>query len=304
MLSPAVSKRKQAVAVAIPSVDGGLSGYLQQIRLFPMLTFEQEQALAERWVKFADLKAAHQLVASHLRLVVKIALHYRGYGLPTGDLISEGNVGLMQAVKRFDPTRGFRLSTYATWWIKASIQEYILRSWSLVKVGTTAGQKKLFFNLRQLKARLSLLGDQEMSAESVKMIADHLQVTPREVREMEQRMAGHDLSLNMPVGGVEDGDTGRTEWQETLQLAEPAHQAFETDDELSYRQKLLRQAMDGLNERERAIYQQRRLREPARTLEELSQTYNISRERVRQIETAAHAKVMKFLQPFLAAETV
>jgi RNA polymerase sigma-32 factor len=291
----------QAAAIHLPTLpvaQDSLSRYVTDIRTFPMLTLEQEQDLANRWIKFADVQAAHQLVTSHLRLVAKIALGYRGYGLPTGDLIAEGNIGLMQAVKRFDPSKGFRLATYASWWIKASIQEYVLRSWSLVKIGTTAGQKKLFFNLRKLKAQLSHAGSHDLNPESVQQIANQLKVTPTEVLEMDRRMAGHDLSLNTPIGGDDSGNV--TEWQDTLEQPVAGHEVFEQQDEFDTRKQLLRQAMDQLNDREKAIYQQRRLRDPARTLEELSQTYNISRERVRQIETAAHNKVMKYLAPHLA----
>jgi RNA polymerase sigma-32 factor len=293
--------RAQASAIHLPTLpdaQDGLNRYMTDIRTFPMLTLEQEQDLANRWIKFADVQAAHQLVTSHLRLVAKIALGYRGYGLPTSDLIAEGNIGLMQAVKRFDPSKGFRLATYASWWIKASIQEYVLRSWSLVKIGTTAGQKKLFFNLRKLKAQLSHAGSHDLNPESVQQIANQLKVTPTEVLEMDRRMAGHDLSLNTPIGGDDSGNV--TEWQDTLEQPVAGHEVFEQQDEFDTRKQLLRQAMDQLNDREKAIYQQRRLRDPARTLEELSQTYNISRERVRQIETAAHNKVMKYLAPHLA----
>jgi RNA polymerase sigma-32 factor len=291
----------RAAAIHLPTLpvaQDSLSRYVADIRTFPMLTLEQEQDLANRWIKFADVQAAHQLVTSHLRLVAKIALGYRGYGLPTSDLIAEGNIGLMQAVKRFDPSKGFRLATYASWWIKASIQEYVLRSWSLVKIGTTAGQKKLFFNLRKLKAQLSHAGSHDLNPESVQQIANQLKVTPTEVLEMDRRMAGHDLSLNTPIGGDDSGNV--TEWQDTLEQPVAGHEVFEQQDEFDTRKQLLRQAMDQLNDREKAIYQQRRLRDPACTLEELSQTHNISRERVRQIETAAHNKVMKYLAPHLA----
>jgi RNA polymerase sigma-32 factor len=274
-----------------PSPEQGLSRYMQEIRKFPMLEPEQEYMLAKAWVDHGDTEAAHQLVTSHLRLAAKIAMGYRGYGLPTSEVISEANVGLMQAVKRFDPEKGFRLATYAMWWIRASIQEYILRSWSLVKMGTTAAQKKLFFNLRKAKNNIGAIEEGELRPENVARIAHDLNVTEDEVISMNRRMSGGDASLNAQVRG--DGD-GTAEWQDWLE-DEDADQAaaFAERDELESRQELLLEAMQGLNERERHILTERRLKDEPVTLEELSQEYHVSRERIRQIEVRAFEKLQK-----------
>lgn len=271
------------------SPDVSLSRYLQEIRKFPMLEKEEEYILAKAWQEYGDRDAAHKLVTSHLRLVARIAMGYRGYGLPISELISEGNLGMMQAVKRFDPDRGFRLSTYAMWWIKAAIQEYILRSWSLVKIGTTAAQKKLFFNLRRIKARLNLIDDKSLHPEAVKKIAKKLNVEEEEVISMDQRLAGADHSLNMPMHIDSEG-----EWQDWL-VDEKANQetTLAEDEEMSMRQKLLSAAMESLNERERHILNERRLKDEPATLEDLSAKYSISRERVRQIEVRAFEKLQK-----------
>jgi len=272
-----------------PSPEQGLNRYLQEIRRFPMLEPEQEYMLAQRWVDHQDTEAAHKLVTSHLRLAAKIAMGYRGYGLPQAEVISEANVGLMQAVKRFDPERGFRLATYAMWWIRASIQEYILRSWSLVKLGTTSAQKKLFFNLRKAKARIGALEEGDLRPENVARIAHDLNVSEDEVIAMNRRMSGGDASLNATVGS--DGE-GATSWQDWLE-DEDADQATEyaERDELETRRALLIAAMDVLNERERDILAQRRLRDDPVTLEELSSRYDVSRERIRQIEVRAFEKL-------------
>ena len=274
-----------------PSPEQGLNRYLQDIRKFPMLEPEQEYMLAKRWVDHEDSGAAHQLVTSHLRLAAKIAMGYRGYGLPQAEVISEANVGLMQAVKRFDPEKGFRLATYAMWWIRASIQEYILRSWSLVKLGTTSAQKKLFFNLRKAKARIGALEDGDMRPENVKRIATDLGVTETEVVSMNRRLSGGDASLNVMVGG--DGE-GSTQWQDWLE-DESADQAgdYEAKDELDIRREMLVEAMEVLNEREKNILMQRRLKEQPITLEGLSGQYGVSRERIRQIEVRAFEKLQK-----------
>jgi len=277
-----------------PSPEQGLNRYLQEIRKFPMLEPEEEYMLAKRWADHQDTEAAHQLVTSHLRLAAKIAMGYRGYGLPQAEVISEANVGLMQAVKRFDPERGFRLATYAMWWIRASIQEYILRSWSLVKLGTTSAQKKLFFNLRKAKSRIGALEDGDMRPENVARIATDLGVTEDEVISMNRRLAGSDASLNAMVGS--DGDTS-TQWQDWLEdeSADQAAQYAEAD-ELSVRRGLLAEAMDVLNDRERDILTRRRLTEPSVTLEDLSAVYNVSRERIRQIEVRAFEKLQQRMQ--------
>jgi RNA polymerase sigma-32 factor len=272
-----------------PSPEQGLNRYLQEIRKFPMLEPEEEYMLAKRWVEDQDSGAAHRLVTSHLRLAAKIAMGYRGYGLPQAEVISEANVGLMQAVKRFDPERGFRLATYAMWWIRASIQEYILRSWSLVKLGTTSAQKKLFFNLRKAKARIGALEEGDLRPENLARIAHDLGVTEAEVISMNRRLAGSDASLNATVGM--DGDSS-TQWQDWLE-DEDADQAgdYEARDELQTRMALLEQAMDVLNERERDILTQRRLSDAPVTLEDLSTHYGVSRERIRQIEVRAFEKL-------------
>ena len=274
-----------------PSPEQGLNRYLQEIRRFPMLEPEEEYMLAKSWVDHQDTDAAHKLVTSHLRLAAKIAMGYRGYGLPQAEVISEANVGLMQAVKRFDPERGFRLATYAMWWIRASIQEYILRSWSLVKLGTTSAQKKLFFNLRKAKARIGALEEGDLRPENVAQIAHDLNVSEDEVIAMNRRLSGGDASLNATVGS--DGETA-TQWQDWLE-DEDADQAtaYAERDELDARRSLLVQAMDVLNDRERDILVQRRLEENPVTLEDLSSRYDVSRERIRQIEVRAFEKLQK-----------
>jgi RNA polymerase sigma-32 factor len=273
-----------------PSPEQGLNRYLQEIRRFPMLEPEEEYMLAKRWVDHQDTQAAHKLVTSHLRLAAKIAMGYRGYGLPQAEVISEANVGLMQAVKRFDPEKGFRLATYAMWWIRASIQEYILRSWSMVKLGTTSGQKKLFFNLRKAKARIGAIEEGDLRPETVKQLATDLSVSEEEVVQMNRRMAGADASLNITIGGEEGGGS----WQDWLE-DEDANQAeaYAERDEFQTRQSLLTQAMDVLNDRERDILTERRLAEPPVTLEELSEKYGVSRERIRQIEVRAFEKLQE-----------
>ena len=272
-----------------PSPENGLSRYLQEIRKFPMLEPEQEYMLAKRWIEEQDADAAHQMVTSHLRLAAKIAMGYRGYGLPQAEVISEANVGLMQAVKRFDPEKGFRLATYAMWWIRASIQEYILRSWSLVKMGTTSAQKKLFFNLRKAKSRIGALDDGDMHPDNVTKIAGDLGVSEDEVISMNRRLSGGDASLNAMVSA--DGE-GSMEWQDWLE-DEDADQAadYEMQNELSMRRDMLNSAMSSLNDRERDILTQRRLVDEVKTLEELSESYGVSRERVRQIEVRAFEKL-------------
>jgi len=270
------------------SADGGLSRYLQEIRRFPMLEPQEEYMLAKRMIEHGDCTAAHRLVTSHLRLVAKIAMGYRGYGLPIGEVISEGNVGLMQAVKKFEPERGFRLATYAMWWIKASIQEYILRSWSLVKMGTTANQKRLFFNLRKMKSRLQALEDGDLNPEQVKEIATRLDVGEDEVVSMNRRLSG-DASLNSPLKAG-DGEGG--EWQDWLvDDRQSQEQLLIEQDELQNRRDMLGSALAHLNERERRIFAARRLMEEPLTLEELSAELGVSRERVRQIEVRAFEKI-------------
>jgi len=280
-------------SMAIPmATEGNLSRYLQDIRKFPMLAPEEELSLARRWKENGDEPAAHKLVTSHLRLVAKIAMGYRGYGLPVGELISEGNVGMMQAVKRFDPERGFRLATYAMWWIRAAIQEYILRSWSLVKLGTTAAQKKLFFNLRRLKAQMSALEEGDLKDEQVAKIAHALQVPNQDVVSMNRRLASPDHSLNAPVRADSEG-----EWQDWLvDDGESQESELAEREDMTNRRDLLAGALKTLNERERHILIERRLKEEPTTLEELSQQYNISRERVRQIEVRAFEKLQKSMK--------
>ena len=269
------------------SPEHNLSRYLRDIRKFPMLEAGQEFMLAKRWQDDEDVDAAQQMVTSHLRLVAKIAMGYRGYGLPLADLIAEGNVGMMQAVKRFDPGRGFRLSTYAMWWIRAAIQEYILHSWSLVKIGTTAAQKKLFFNLRKIKSQLKAIDDGDLKDSTVKTIAGKLNVSETEVVNMNRRMAGPDHSLNAPVRDDADG-----EWQDWLVDEAPDQEiTVGNAEELSLRRGMLEDAMDGLNEREQHILRERRLQDEPTTLEDLSKVYGISRERVRQIEVRAFEKL-------------
>ena len=281
-----------------PTPEGGLNRYLQEIRKFPLLEPEEEYMLAKRWVEEQDAESAHKMVTSHLRLAAKIAMGYRGYGLPQAEVISEANVGLMQAVKRFDPEKGFRLATYAMWWIRAAIQEYILRSWSLVKLGTTSAQKKLFFNLRKAKARIGALEDGDLRPENVTQIATDLGVTEDEVISMNRRMSGGDASLNAVIGG--DGDS-TMQWQDWLE-DEDADQAgdYEAKDELNARRELLAQAMDVLNDRERDILTQRRLSEQVKTLEELSAQYDVSRERIRQIEVRAFEKLQNKMRDLAA----
>ena len=272
-----------------PSPEAGLSRYLQEIRKFPMLEPEEEYMLARRWADEQDPEAAHKLVTSHLRLAAKIAMGYRGYGLPQAEVISEANVGLMQAVKRFDPEKGFRLATYAMWWIRASIQEYILRSWSLVKMGTTSAQKKLFFNLRKAKARIGALDEGDLHPENVKKIATDLGVSEDEVISMNRRLSGGDASLNAVVSS--DGD-GSMEWQDWLEDEAADHAAdFENKDEVEFRLDLLKKAMSFLNGREQDILNKRRLQDKPSTLEELSAEYSVSRERIRQIEVRAFEKL-------------
>ena len=274
-----------------PSPEQGLSKYLQEIRKFPMLEPEEEYMLAKAWVDHGDKESAHKLVTSHLRLAAKLAMGYRGYGLPTAEVVSEANVGLMQAVKRFDPEKGFRLATYAMWWIRASIQGYILRSWSLVKMGTTAAQKKLFFNLRKAKNRIGALEEGDLRPEHLKTIAENLSVTEKEVIDMNRRLSGGDASLNAPVKA--DGE-GAAEWQDWL-TDDDADQAaaYAEQDELENRRELLLAAMKDLNERERHILTERRLKDDPVTLEDLSTVYDVSRERVRQIEVRAFEKLQK-----------
>ena len=273
------------------STEGGLTRYLQEIRRFPMLTQKEEFTLAKQWTEQGDVEAAHKLVTSHLRLVAKIAMGYRGYGLPVSELISEGNIGMMQAVKRFDPDRGFRLATYAMWWIRAAIQEYILHSWSLVKIGTTAAQKKLFFNLRKIKGQLKAFEDGDLAPETVSEIARRLDVPEHEVVNMNRRIAAPDHSLNAPLRIDGDG-----EWQDWLEDTSPNQETeLAASEELTLRRQMLATAMSNLNDRERHILTQRRLTEEPMTLEELSQIYKISRERVRQIEVRAFEKVQEMI---------
>ncbi|HEX7532757.1 MAG TPA: RNA polymerase sigma factor RpoH [Methyloceanibacter sp.] len=286
-------------ARALPSVGahGGLTRYLEEIRQFPMLEPQQEYMLAKSWREHGDRDAAHQLVTSHLRLVARIAMGYRGYGLPVGEVISEGNVGLMQAVKRFDPDKGFRLATYAMWWIRAAIQEYILRSWSLVKMGTTAAQKKLFFNLRKIKGQLKALEEGDLRPDQVKLIATRLGVTEDDVVSMNRRLAG-DSSLNAPVRN--DAESG--EWQDWL-VDDTVDQetALAESEERDQRRGMLNDALKGLNVRERRVFEARRLADEPLTLEELSTEFGVSRERIRQIEVRAFEKVQKAVQKAAAA---
>ncbi|MDO5632953.1 MAG: RNA polymerase sigma factor RpoH [Paracoccus sp. (in: a-proteobacteria)] len=273
-----------------PSPEQGLNRYLQEIRRFPLLEPEEEYMLAKAWADHEDSAAAHKLVTSHLRLAAKIAMGYRGYGLPQAEVISEANVGLMQAVKRFDPEKGFRLATYAMWWIRASIQEYILRSWSLVKMGTTSAQKKLFFNLRKAKSRIGALEEGDLRPENVAQIAHDLNVTEQEVIDMNRRLSGGDASLNAQVGAGDGESTAQ--WQDWLE-DEDANQAesYAEADELGTRREMLARAMDVLTDRERDILMERRLRDDPMTLEDLSGRYDVSRERIRQIEVRAFEKL-------------
>jgi len=285
------------------SPEQGLQRYLSEIRKFPMLAKEEEFMLAKRWQEHGDTQAAHQLVTSHLRLVAKIAMGYRGYGLPIGEVISEGNVGLMQAVKKFDPDKGFRLATYAMWWIRASIQEYILRSWSLVKMGTTAAQKKLFFNLRRMKGEMAALEEGDLRPEHVATIAHKLAVTEEEVISMNRRMSGGgDASLNAPIGGAAgEGDSEWMEWLADDQADGTQETRLADSEEFGERMTLLQEAMGELNERERHIIQERRLKDEPSTLEDLSKEFGVSRERVRQIEVRAFEKLQKAMKKQAAA---
>ena len=276
----------------ILSSEGGLGRYLQEIRKFPMLEPDEEFMLAKRYKEHADPGSAQKLITSHLRLVAKIAMGYRGYGLPISEVISEGNVGLMHAVKRFEPDKGFRLATYAMWWIRAAIQEYVLRSWSLVKIGTTATQKRLFFNLRKVKGQIAALDDGNLHPDQIKQIATTLQVSEEDVVSMNQRLGG-DTSLNAPMRA----DEGSSEWQDWLVDNTPDQETTLGDsEEYNERMALLTNAMGDLNEREKAIFQARRLQENPATLEELAQEYNVSRERIRQIEVRAFEKVQDKVQ--------
>ena len=284
-------------ALPVIASEGGLSRYLDEIRKFPMLQPQEEYMLAKSWREHGDSAAAHKLVTSHLRLVAKIAMGYRGYGLPIGEVISEGNVGLMQAVKRFEPEKGFRLATYAMWWIKASIQEYILRSWSLVKMGTTANQKKLFFNLRKAKSQISALDEGDLRPDQVKAIATKLGVAEQEVIDMNRRLGG-DASLNAPIRA--DGD-GEGEWQDWLADDSASQESVLVEqEEAEQRHVALREALGVLNDRERRIFEARRLAEDPVTLEDLSAEFGVSRERVRQIEVRAFEKVQKAVKEGVA----
>jgi RNA polymerase sigma-32 factor len=287
-----------ATTLPVLSGEGNLARYLQEIRRFPMLEPEEEFMLAKRWREHGDSEAAHRLVTSHLRLVAKIAMGYRGYGLPLSELISEGNVGMMQAVKRFDPDRGFRLATYAMWWIRASIQEYILHSWSLVKMGTTAAQKKLFFNLRKAKNQMKAMEEGDLPPDKVTAIAKQLDVPEQDVIQMNRRLMSPDHSLNAPLREEGDG-----EWQDWL-VDESDNQEVKLaeSEELNRRQRMLTQAMGSLNERERHILTERRLRDDPTTLEDLSQKYGISRERVRQIEVRAFEKLQRSMKNLATTE--
>jgi RNA polymerase sigma-32 factor len=287
----------QVAAWSFAVGDSGLTRFLEEIRRFPMLEPQDEFMLAKRWREHGDRDAAHKLVTSHLRLVAKIAMAYRGYGLPISEVISEGNVGLMQAVKRFEPDKGFRLATYAMWWIKAAIQEYILRSWSLVKMGTTANQKKLFFNLRKAKSKISALEEGDLRPDQVKLIAKRLGVTEQDVVDMNRRLGG-DVSLNAPIR--DDGDSG--EWQDWLvdEVSDQETRLVE-DEESDNRRKALGEALSVLNERERRIFEARRLADDPITLEDLAAEFGVSRERVRQIEVRAFEKVQKAVKARLMA---
>jgi RNA polymerase sigma-32 factor len=291
-----------AAAKGVPTLSagtGGLTRYMQEIRKFPMLQPDEEYMLAKRWKEHEDSSAAHKLITSHLRLVGRIAMGYRGYGLPIGEVISEGNVGLMHAVKRFEPDKGFRLATYAMWWIRASIQEYILRSWSLVKIGTTSAQKKLFFNLRRMKGQIQALEEGDLKPENAKTIATKLGVTVEEVHSMNRRLSG-DSSLNAPIKA--DSETG--EWQDWLVDDTPdQEERLVESEELDHRRAFLASALGTLNDRERRIFEARRLAEPPATLEELAGEFDISRERVRQIEVRAFEKVQEAVQAAALAET-
>ena len=287
----------RVAALPIMTAEGGLSRYLEEIRRFPMLEPQEEYMLAKRWREHGDRDAAHKLVTSHLRLVAKLAMGYRGYGLPISEVVSEGNVGLMQAVKRFEPEKGFRLATYAMWWIKAAIQEYILRSWSLVKMGTTANQKKLFFNLRKAKSKISALEEGDLRPDQVQIIAKRLGVTEQDVVDMNRRLGG-DASLNAPIR--DDGDSG--EWQDWLVDDSDSQEAvLARSEELDNRRQALTEALSVLNDRERRIFEARRLADEPITLEELADEFGVSRERVRQIEVRAFEKVQKAVRSRVTA---
>src|SRR4026209_981636 len=288
----------RTAALPIMTAEGGLTRYLEEIRRLPMLRRQQEFMLAKRWKEHGDRSAAHQLVTSHLRLVAKIAMGYRGYGLPISEVISEGNVGLMQAVKRFEPDKGFRLATYAMWWIKASIQEYILRSWSLVKLGTTANQKKLFFNLRKAKSKISALQEGDLRPDQVQIIAKRLGVTNQDIVDMNRRLGG-DASLNAPIR--DDGEAG--EWQDWLVDNSPNQEAVMAEhEEFDHRRQALNGAIGVLNPRERRIFEARRLAEDPMTLEDLAAEFGVSRERVRQIEVRAFEKVQSAVKGPIARQ--
>ena len=295
------SKMAAAHALAVMSPEGGLSRYLTEIRKFPMLAKDEEFMLAKAWKEHEDAEAAHRLVTSHLRLVAKIAMGYRGYGLPIGEVISEGNVGLMQAVKKFDPDRGFRLATYAMWWIRASIQEYILRSWSLVKMGTTAAQKKLFFNLRKAKSQISAFQEGDLHPDQVSQIATKLGVLNEEVISMNRRLSGPDASLNAPLRV-----DGESEWQDWLEDNDAVSQETQVAEsqERTQRMSLLETAMTELSDRERHILTERRLKDDPTTLEELASEYGVSRERVRQIEVRAFEKLQKSMKAAALAKNL
>lgn len=288
-------------SLSVMSPDGGLSRYLTEIRKFPMLSKDEEFMLAQRWKEHQDPQAAHKMVTSHLRLVAKIAMGYRGYGLPIGEVISEGNVGLMQAVKKFEPDKGFRLATYAMWWIRASIQEYILRSWSLVKMGTTAAQKKLFFNLRKAKSQIAAFQEGDLRPEQVSEIATKLGVLDSEVISMNRRLSGPDASLNAPLRSDSE-----SEWQDWLADEEQVSQETRVaeDEEKSLRMSLLEEAMIELTDRERHILTERRLKDEPTTLEELAAQYGVSRERVRQIEVRAFEKLQKTMREAAIAKNM
>lgn len=288
-------------SLSVMSPDGGLSRYLTEIRKFPMLPKDEEFMLAQRWKEHQDSEAAHKMVTSHLRLVAKIAMGYRGYGLPIGEVISEGNVGLMQAVKKFEPDKGFRLATYAMWWIRASIQEYILRSWSLVKMGTTAAQKKLFFNLRKAKSQIAAFQEGDLRPEQVSAIATKLGVLDSEVISMNRRLSGPDASLNAPLRA-----DGESEWQDWLADDDQVSQetVVAENEEKSLRMSLLEEAMVELTDRERHILTERRLKDDPTTLEELAAQYGVSRERVRQIEVRAFEKLQKTMREAAIAKNM
>jgi RNA polymerase sigma-32 factor len=294
-----MTEQSQALQLPALTPEAGIQHYLAEIKRFPVLEAVEEYMLAKRWTEYGDYEAAHKLVTSHLRLVVKIASGYKGYGLPHTELISEGNIGLMQAVKKFDPELGYRLSTYAIWWIKASIQEFILRSWSMVKVGTSASQKKLFFNLRKMKKQIEAT-ERNLSQEEVSYISQELGVSEKDVVDMNNRMTANDQFLNQKVG-----DEEKNEWVDLLASDAPSQEETLADEqELDYKRKMLADAMDSLNERERHIISKRRLAEPPLTLEDLSGAYNISRERVRQIEARAMEKLSKAIsQKMLPSST-